>query len=361
MSALQRQHLANIPELLSTKLAPPRLRTALVPRPALLARLDEGLDHKLTLISAPAGFGKTTLVSQWLTEKAKDTIDNEALLPSTFSLLPFQTAWVALDADDNDLARFWRYVMAACQRFAPAIGTATPALSHTSQPPQPFEATLTTFINQLARLPCQGVLVLEDFHAISAHQIHETVAFLLDHLPPTLRLILISRNDPPLPLARLRAHGELYELRAADLRLTSTETQAFLRQTISFPLTPETIAYLEARTEGWVVGLHLVALAFQGRQDPREIERVLVSISGSHRHILEYLLTDVLAAQPEPLQEFLLQTAFLSRLTASLCDAVTGRTDSAALLVADRRRAAIVSLPHHVCRGDAPCRTAAPG
>jgi LuxR family maltose regulon positive regulatory protein len=334
MSGLQRQHLADIPELLSTKLAPPRLRTAVVPRPALLARLSAGLDHKLTLISAPAGFGKTTLVSQWITWNDERGTMNDEISLHRSSLIAHRSnvAWLSLDAGDNDLARFWRYVTTACQTFAPAIGTAAHALPHASQPPQPFEATLTAFINQLAGLACRGVLVLEDYHNISAYQIHETVAFLLDHLPPTLRLILISRNDPALPLARLRAHGELYELRAADLRLTLAETQAFLQRAIPFALSPETIAYLEARTEGWAVGLHLVALALQGRHDPREIERVLGSISGSHRHILEYLLTDVLAAQPELLQEFLLQTAFLSRLTPSLCDAVTGRTDGAAIL-----------------------------
>ena len=191
---------------------------------------------------------------------------------------------------------------------------------------------LTTFINELTQLSSRGILVLEDYHDITARQVHETVTFLLDHLPATLHLIIITRSDPPLPLARLRARNELSELRAADLRFSLAETETFLQQAIQFPLSSGAITRLDARTEGWVAGLRLVALALQGRQEPQEVEQFLTTFAGSHRHILEYLAAEVLSAQSESLQEFLLQTSFLSRLTGSLCDAVTGRNDSAIIL-----------------------------
>ncbi len=305
-------------ELLSTKLALPRPRPSLVPRERLLAWLDEGLEHKLTLLSAPAGFGKTTLVSEWIATRS----ERQGSLP---------VAWVSLDEGDNDPVRFWRYVITACQAFHPAVGESALALLHTSRR-LPWESVLTTFINELAQLEHRGVLVLEDYHVITLPQIHETVTFLLDHLPATLRLVILTRSDPPLSLAHLRAYNDLYELHAADLRFSLEETQAFLRRALPFPLEASAISRLEARTEGWVAGLRLLALALQGRQDPQEIERVLATFTGSHRHILEYLVADVLSSQPEPLQEFLLQTSVLIRLTGSLCDTVTGRNDSERIL-----------------------------
>jgi LuxR family maltose regulon positive regulatory protein len=256
---------------------------------------------------------------------------------------------VSLDAGDNDPVRFWRYIITACQVFDAAVGESALALLHMSRRLS-LETVLTTFINELAQLAhggyltgeasqrldvpapfpgwIRGVLVLEDYHVITSQQIHEAVTYFVDHLPAALHLLILTRSDPPLPLARLRAHDDLYELHAADLRFSLEETQTFLQQALSFSLSTEVITRLEARTEGWVAGLRLLALALQGRTDSRGLEHMLVTFSGSHRHVLEYLVADVLSSQPESLQEFLLQTAFLSRLTGSLCDAVTGRNDS---------------------------------
>jgi len=289
-----------------------------VTRGSLLARLDEGLAHKLTLLSAPAGFGKTTLVSEWIASRGERQ-DSPPV------------AWVSLDGGDNDPARFWRYVITACQVFDAAIGDSALALLHTSRRLS-LEAVLTTFINELAQLAHGGILVLEDYHVITSPQIHETMTYLVDHLPATLHLLMLTRSDPPLPLARLRAHDDLYELHAADMRFSLSETQAFLRQAVAFPISTEVIAHLEARTEGWAVGLRLLALALQGREDSQDIEHMLATFTGSHRHILEYLVADVLSSQPDATQEFLLQTAFLNRLTGSLCDAVTGRNNGESML-----------------------------
>jgi len=305
-------------ELLTTKLIPPARRASLVPRNRLLVRLDEGLEHKVNLISAPAGFGKTTLVSEWIDERrAQDD------LPAI--------AWVSLDECDNDPVRFWRYVLTACQTCGEQVSKSALALLNNS--PQPsFETLLTQFINKVARLANKAILVLEDYHAITAQPVHETLAFFIDNLPATLHLILMTRGDPPLPLARLRAHNELKELRTADLRFTLEETQAFLQLAVPASLPPEIVTRLAERTEGWAAGLHLVALALQRLKEPADIERYLTSFTGSHRPILEYLVADVFSAQPEDVQAFLLQTSILSRLTGPLCDAVSGREDSALLL-----------------------------
>src|SRR5437764_9290167 len=318
MRELQRAQSSDTYELLSTKLAPPRPRPSLVRREALLARLDEGLEHKLILLSAPAGFGKTTLVGEWIASRSER---QDAL----------SVAWVSLDVGDNDPVRFWRYVITACQVFDAAVGESALALLSMSRR-FPLETILTTFINELAQFAHRGILVLEDYHVITSPQIHESVTYLIDQLPAKLNLLVLTRSDPPLPLARLRAHNDLYELHAADLRFSLAETQTFLRQTLPFPLSSEVITRLETRTEGWVAGLRLLALALQGRKDPRELERMLVTFTGSHRHILEYLVADVLSSQTETLQRFLLQTAFLKPLTASLCDAVTCRSDSEMML-----------------------------
>jgi LuxR family maltose regulon positive regulatory protein len=324
-------------DLLRTKLAPPRLRAALVPRAALLAWLDDGLERKITMLSAPAGFGKTTLVRQWL---SKLKIENEELrndptgddvLNSQFPILNSHVAWLLLDSGDDDPVRFMRYLISACQSFRADLGASALALLDTGRQPR-FDAVLTSFINDLALLDRRCVLVLEDYHTISARQVHELVAFLLDHLPTTLHIMLLTRSDPPLPLARLRAQGELRELRAAELRFSPAETAAFLQQAMPLPLSAEVVTRLDARTEGWVAGLRLAALALQGRPATQDVEHVLASFAGSHRHVVEYLVADVLDAQPEALQEFLLRTSALSRLTSSLCDAVTGRNDSADLL-----------------------------
>jgi LuxR family maltose regulon positive regulatory protein len=287
-------------------------------RVTLLTRLDEGLEHKVILLSAPAGFGKTTLVSEWIASRE----GRRDLLP---------VAWVSLDGGDNDPARFWRYVITACQAFDAAVGETALALLQTSRRLS-LEGVLTTFINELAQLAHDGILVLEDYHVITSPEIHETLTYLIDHLPPTLRLLMLTRSDPPLPLARLRAYDDLYELHAADMRFSLSETQTFLQQAVPFPLSLEVIAHLRERTEGWAVGLRLLAFALQGKEDPQEIEHMVTTFTGGHRHILEYLVADVLSSQPKAIQEFLLQTAFLNRLTGSLCDAVTGRNDGEYML-----------------------------
>lgn len=314
----QREQPPDTYELLRTKLTLPRLRQSLVPRTPLLSRLDEGLERKLTLLSAPAGFGKTTLVSEWIATRSE-------------LREPPSVAWVALDAGDNDPVRFWRYIITACQRFEAAVGKAALELLRASRR-LPLEAALTAFINDLAQLERRCVVVLEDYHVITSPRISETLAYLIDHLPVLLHVVILTRSDPPLPLARLRAHDDLYELHAVDLRFSTEETRAFLQQSLSFSLSPASIERLEERTEGWVTGLRLLALALQGRKDPQDLERMLATFSGSQRHILEYLVADVLSSQPESRQDFLLHTAFLNRLTSSLCDAVMGRNDSERVL-----------------------------
>jgi len=313
--------------LFAPKLHLPRLHAALVARERLLSRLDAGLEGKLTLLSAPAGCGKTTLVSQWVADRRSHQSGQRH-----FPIV----AWVSLDPEDNDPIRFWSYIMTACQAFQQGIGQSAPALLHTvprsAFEPSPPEAALRTFLNEAAALARQGMLVLEDYQVITSPQIHELVTFLLDHLPATLHLVMISRLDPPLPLARLRASGDLNELHAADLRFSQEETQAFLRQVEPFPLSPGVMMHLDTLIEGWVTGLRLVALTLQGQRTQQEIEHFLATFSGSHRHVVEFFITEVLDAQPEALQTFLLHTSMLSRLTASLCDAVTGGTESEQLL-----------------------------
>lgn len=315
--------LEHVDVLLMPKLRPPRLHPSLIARERLLAKLDAGLERQLTLLSAPAGFGKTTLVRAWMAARS-------AKLPPI--------AWVALDAGDNDALRFWHYLIAACQSFQQDLGnTALAILRAAQQPPFPqrsLEAMLTALLNELLRLPGRGILVLEDYHVITTPDIHRSISFFLEHLPATLHVILITRSDPPLSLARLRAHDDLVELSAADLSFSQEEARAFLRQALSFACEDTIIDRLLARTQGWVTGLRLMTLALQGQGQlsAQEMERRLSTISGSQRPILEYLVAEVLSAQEVPLQLFLLQTASLSRLTGSLCNAVTGRDDSASLL-----------------------------
>jgi LuxR family transcriptional regulator, maltose regulon positive regulatory protein len=309
--------------MLASKLHLPRLHTSLIQRERLLAQLDAGLEHKLTLLSAPAGFGKTTLMSQWIANRGEH-----------YHLPP--VGWVSLDTADNDPVRFWRYVITACQAFQSDLGqSALELLSTTPQlpfKPPPLEMVLTMFLNALAQHTHRSILVLEDYHMITSPQIHEAVTFLLDHHPATLHLVIITRVDPPLPLARLRVQNDLHELRAADLRFSPEETAAFLQQVITYPPSPETMEQLEARLEGWVAGLRLLALSLHKHVNQQGIEQAILTFAGSHRPLLEYFVTEVLNAQRDPLPTFLLQTSILSRLTGSLCDAITGRSDSEQLL-----------------------------
>ncbi len=300
-------------EFLNTKIALPRPHASTVPRARLFARLDRGLDRQVTLISAAPGFGKTTLVSDWAATRKE----------------PF--AWVSLDASDNDPIRFWRYVITACRAFDSNLGKSILAALRTSQQPS-FEGLLTTFVNELAQLPGRCILILDDYHFISSPQVHETMAFLLDHFPAPLHLVLMTRSAPPLPLARMRARNELSEVDADELRFSPDEARSFFEQTVHLPLSPDLITRLDARTEGWAAGLRLVELMLERTGGQVEAEKLLATFSGGERQVLDYLLDEVLAVQPETIQEFLLETSFLGRLTGSLCDAVTGRTDSARLL-----------------------------
>jgi LuxR family maltose regulon positive regulatory protein len=312
--------------LLEPKLHLPRLHTNLVERERLLTLLDAVLERKLTLITAPPGFGKTTLLLQWLAhQKTPD---------------PF--AWVALDAGDNDPIRFWRYVLTACQSFQNDHGHEVLHQLSTIAPspfePSPLETILTTFLNALTRYAHDGILILEDYHLITSPSIHQTITFLLDHLPPTLHLILLSRSDPPLPLARLRARGDLCEIHTAELCFSQEETLTFLQQNLSLPsytLSPQTIRQLDVHLEGWAAGLRLLTFALRGNKSQQEVEHILATFASNHpaqQPIQDYFITEVLDTQPEPLQHFLLQTSVLCRLTGSLCDSATDREDSEQLL-----------------------------
>jgi LuxR family maltose regulon positive regulatory protein len=294
--------------LLETKLYVPQAHPSLVPRLRLNKRLKEGLGRKMTLISAPAGFGKTTLLSEWR---------------MIHSASEWRIGWVSLDEGDNDPARFFSYFVGAVKFLNPDIGEA-PLASLQSSPPPPLESVLTLLINEITSIPQEFALVLDDYHVIKDQSIHHAVAFLLDHLPPQMHLVVASRTDPPLPLARLRAQGQLTELRAADLRFTPEETANFLGDAMGLTLSAGDIAALEERTEGWIAGLQLAALSMQGEQD---IPNFIKEFTGSHRYVLDYLTEEVMHKQPEDIQSFLLRTGILDRLSGPVCDALTGGSD----------------------------------
>lgn len=300
--------------LLKTKLYIPPARSELVSRPRLLERLDAGLRRKLTLISAPAGFGKTTLLSAWVSQSQ------------------LRAAWLSLDEGDNDPARFLTYCIAALQTIEPGLGQTALALLQASpaQPP-PVEALLTPLINDIADLPEPVILILDDYHVIEAQVIDEALTFLIDHLPwrtdsggqrQGMHLLIASRADPALPLPRLRANSQMNELRADDLRFTSAEAAAFLNLVTDLDFSHDDVTALENRTEGWIAGLQLAVLSMHGRRD---IRAFIEAFAGSHRYIVDYLMDEVLSQRPEGTQDFLLKTAILDRMCASLCDAVLGR------------------------------------
>ncbi len=317
-------------DLLQTKLYLPRLRPSLVPRPRLIETLNQGLTGKLTLISAPAGFGKTTLISSWL-----DALQTERAAPSSA-----QIAWLSLDENDSELARFLAYVIAALQRIDPHIGESALPLLQAS--PLPLSSVLTTLLNDIAKQPDALMLVLDDYHAVDSRPIDEALTFLLDNLPPQLHLVITSREDPNLPLARLRVRGLLTELRAADLRFTVAETAVFLKQVMGLNLTEDQITALEARTEGWAAGLQMAALSMRGQED---VASFIQSFTGSHRFVLDYLLEEVLHQQSEEVQTFLLKTAVLTRLTGPLCNALTGDDNGQEILESlDRANLFLVPL-----------------
>jgi LuxR family maltose regulon positive regulatory protein len=318
--------------VLATKLFIPALRPQVVPRPRLIERMREGLlsGRKLTLVSAPAGFGKTTLVSEWIA-------DSQRREPAV------RVAWLSLDDGDNDPARFLTYLVAAVQSADPGLGSDAPALP--AGQPLSAERTLTTLINEVARASRRIILVLDDVHLIEAAPIRDAVTFLLDHLPSNLHLAMASRSDPTLPLARLRASGELTELRAADLRFTPNETAAFLNQVMGLGLSSEDIAALETRTEGWIAGLQLAALSMRERSD---ITGFIQAFTGSNRFVIDYLAEEVLKRQPDRVRSFLFHTAILDRLSGPLCEAVTGQADGSEMLEAlERDNLFVVPLDDH--------------
>ena len=285
--------------LLQTKLYIPQIRPFLVPRPRLIQKLNTGLIGKLTLISAPAGFGKTTLVANHIAS-GKYTV-----------------GWLALDKDDNYEGRFLRYLIAVLQQAKQTIGT--DAVQWLASRQTPSQTILTSLINDLDAINEEIVLVLDDYHFIRSQSVHTAVTFLLEHAPETFHLIIITRSDPPLPLARLRARGQMVELRAADLRFTESEAVQFLQEDMGLPLDAESVAVLTARTEGWIAGLQMAALSMRDRED---LSGFIESFSGTNRYILDYLLAEVLAGQPSEIRHFLLCTAILERLTTPLCDAI---------------------------------------
>ena len=325
--------------LLATKLNVPGLRPDLVPRPRLAQRLDEGRGQGLVLVCAPAGYGKTVLLAGWVRGGRRPV------------------AWLSLDAGDNDPARFWRHAVAALDRVRPGIGERIGPLLGPPAPPS-FEPLVTALINEVAGPPGTDealLLVLDDYHLIGSRLVHESLGFLLEHQPPGLQLALTSRSDPPLALARLRARGQLTELRAADLRFTPGEAAALLQQVAGAPdqarpdapLPDAAVAALTARTEGWAAGLQLAALSLRGQDD---VDGFVAAFTGSHRHVLDYLAEEVLEQQPGRVREFLLETSVLDRLSGELCDTITGRPGSQALLE-QAERAGLFVVPLDEVRG----------
>jgi LuxR family transcriptional regulator, maltose regulon positive regulatory protein len=286
--------------ILATKLYIPPPRPKVVFRSRLIERLNEGLHRKLTLISAPAGFGKTTLVSEWVAGCEQPV------------------AWLSLDEGDNDPRRFLAYLIAALQTIAANIGEGVVSLLQSPQPP-PTESILTALLNEITTVPNNFTLVLDDYHVIDARPLDDALTFLLEHLPPQMHLVIATREDPDLPLARLRVGSQLTELRVADLRFIPSEAAEFLNQVMSLNLSAEEIAALETRTEGWIAGLQLAAISMQGHQD---VTSFIKSFTGSHRFVMDYLVQEVLQQQSESVQTFLLRTSILDRMCSPLCDAV---------------------------------------
>jgi len=308
--------------LLATKLLLPPARPALAPRPRLAERLDAILQHKLTLISAPAGFGKTTLLSEWSRDKT------------------FPIAWVSLDPSDDDPVRFWAYLVAAFQRLHPNVGESALGLLRSPED-LPIEASLAALINGLTSVAAESVLILDDYYAVASEAIHGSLDYFLDHLPPQVHVVIATRVDPPLALARLRGRGQMLELRVADLSFSGDETATLLKQVLKLELSDAEVATLWERTEGWAVGLQVAALSLQSRQEKGEFVK---SFAGEHRHIMDYLQEEVLNRQPEAVRTFLYETAILERMCAPLCEALTGEAGGQAMLES-LERANLFTLP----------------
>ncbi|MDP6715622.1 MAG: LuxR C-terminal-related transcriptional regulator [SAR202 cluster bacterium] len=296
--------------LLNTKLFIPRSRPDLIPRARLTNMLQTGAWRALTLVSAPAGFGKTTLVADWVRESG------------------WKAAWVSLDEGDNEVSRFLSYLTLALREIRDDIGqTALDALQSSQSPP--VEAVMAGLLNEVATITDDFVVVLDDYHAIVAQPVHDALSYLLDHIPPQMHLVITTRADPPLPLSRLRVRGQMTEARASDLRFTGDETSEYLNDLMGFELSPEQIEVLETRTEGWIAGLQLAALSMQDRDDKKEF---VEAFAGSHRFIIDYLVDEVLSRQSDEVQRFLRWTSVLERFNAPLCNAVTEMPDRQAIL-----------------------------
>ncbi len=283
--------------VLLTKLFRPAKQSNFVERPRLIDKLDAGLDRRLTLVSAPAGFGKTTLISDWIDNSNRAGV------------------WLSLDKHDNDLSRFLTYLITCVQQIDESIGADILSALNASQAPD--QDLLVGLVNDLAQVKDDFILVLDDYHLIEAEPIHEAVDFLLDHMPNNMHLAITGRSDPPLPLARLRVRRQMTEIRAADLKFTTNEAASFFNDFMDLELSTAEIATLESRTEGWIASLHLAALSLQGRENKHDF---IAAFSGGHHHLIDYLVDEVLLRQPPQIQSFLLKTSILSRISASLCD-----------------------------------------
>lgn len=287
-------------ELLASKLFIPLLRPSLVSRQRLMDNLTGGLSGKLTLVSAPAGFGKSTLVSEWARNCGRPV------------------AWLSLDKNDNDLARFLSYLIAALQPIDEDLGRDIVAALSESQSPK-FEILLARLVSEIEAIPVKTILILDDYHLIDSKLVHDALNFLVEHLPPAMHLMVSGRTDPPLPISRLRVQGQVNEIRIPELRFTKTETATFLNDLMGFDLPSEDVVALEERTEGWIASLQLAALSMKGRNDWHEF---IIAFSGSHRYVIDYLIDEVMVRQPETIRVFLRRTSILDRFCAPLCEAV---------------------------------------
>lgn len=315
-------------QVLTTKLTPPTLRAQMVARPRLLAKLGDGAQRALTLVSATAGFGKTTLVSQWLTAPAR----------------PF--AWLTLDDDDNAPARFFAHLISALQTLRPGLGAAALDLFQNDPLVSP-ETVFNALLNDIAACPSEILLVLDDYHLVTEPQIHQALTYWLDHSPSTFHLVLISRVDPPLPLARWRVRNWLVELRASDLVFTPEEAAEFLNTVCQLDLSPAQILALEQRTEGWIAGLQLAALALQVPLSRANVDEFIENFAGNDRYVFDYLAQEVIQQQDDRTRNFLLETSLLDRLCAGLCQAVTGLADAQVVLERlERENLFTVALDH---------------
>ena len=296
--------------ILATKLYVPQPRPDLVLRTHLIDRLNIGINQKLTLISAPAGFGKTTLLSEWISQSEKPV------------------AWISLDKSDSDSVHFIHYLVAALQSIQVNIGKAALSMLRSPQQP-PIESIMINLIKEITDIPNDFVLVFDDYHSIDTEKVQSIVEFLLDYLPDHMRLIIATRVDPPLPLARLRVSNQLSELRTADLCFTVDETTLFFNNIMNLKLSSHAISILEFRTEGWIAGLQLAGISMQGRED---VPSFIKTFAGDDRHIVDYLAEEVLNLQSDQIQNFLLQTSILNRLSEPLCDFVTSTKGSQKIL-----------------------------